>query len=72
MSELFVRLKIMKSYMIDCDTCQADPIECGDCLMSVLTDPDYGQPVRFTQQEREAFEVMAEVGLVPPLRLVAG
>ncbi|MCL1923219.1 MAG: hypothetical protein FWG15_05115 [Propionibacteriaceae bacterium] len=60
----------MKFYVIDCERCLADPSSCSDCLMSMLSDPDYGQPVRFTTQEREALDIMAEVGLVPPLRLV--
>ncbi|MDR0489445.1 MAG: hypothetical protein LBG99_08675 [Propionibacteriaceae bacterium] len=62
----------MKSYVIDCDTCQARNLSCGDCLMSVIADPEFGQPVRFSEQEKEALAVMADAGLVPPLRLVAG
>ncbi len=72
MSEAPVRLSIMKSYVIDCGSCQADPAVCGDCLMAFIADPQFGQPVRFSQQESEALKVMAEVGLIPQLRLVAG
>ncbi len=44
---------------------------CGDCLMAFIADPEYGQPVRFTQEESDALHVMAEAGLIPQLRLVA-
>lgn len=39
--------------------------------MSFIAAPDFGGPVRFTQEEADALQVMAEVGLVPILRLAA-
>ncbi len=72
MSEVGARLLGMKSYMIDCGTCQADREVCGDCLMAFIADPGFGQPVRFSQEESDALKVMADVGLIPQLRLVAG
>jgi len=59
----------MKSYVIDCSTCQADPSSCDDCLMAFMA--DVGEPVRFSEEEAHAVKVMAEVGLLPRLRLVA-
>jgi len=70
MSEVPVRLFIMKSYLIDCDSCQAGPDNCGNCLMSFMADPEFGQPIRFSEEERNALNVMADVGLIPRLRLV--
>ena len=60
----------MKSYVIDCDSCQAGPEACADCLVSFMADPRYGQPVRFSEEEKDALDVMADVGLIPRLRLV--
>ncbi|MCL2470622.1 MAG: hypothetical protein FWF25_02620 [Propionibacteriaceae bacterium] len=62
----------MKSYLIDCDTCQGQPSECDNCLVSFMANPEFGRPVRFSEEEKDALNVMADVGLVPPLRLVAG
>ena len=65
-------LDVMKSYLIDCETCEARGASCGDCVMSFMADPEFGQPVILTQEERDALTVMADVGLIPPLRLAAG
>lgn len=62
----------MKSYVIDCSTCQADPSLCGDCLMAFMADASFGEPVKFSEEEAHALTVMADVGLLPQLRLVAG
>ena len=70
MSEGGVRLSGMKSYVIDCDSCGAGPEACGDCLMSFMADPEFGQPVKFSEEEKDALTVMADVGLIPRLRLV--
>ena len=61
----------MKSYLINCDTCQAKPSACEDCLITAIVD-QLGTPITFSEQEKDALAVMAEVGLIPPLRLVAG
>jgi len=55
--------------LIDCDTCVARDIACGDCVMTVLL----GAPstrVELDDEERAAIGSLAEAGLVPPLRLV--
>jgi hypothetical protein len=54
---------------IDCDGCAARGPACGDCVVTVLL----GAPpdgVELDDAERRAIEVLAEGGLVPPLRLV--
>jgi len=55
--------------LIDCDTCVARDIACGDCVMTVLLGmPSTG--IDLDDEERAAIGTLAEAGLVPPLRLV--
>ena len=53
---------------IDCHSCLARPAACGDCIVSVLLGP----PGQIGGEEQVAFAVLADSGLVPPLRLVTG
>ncbi len=56
---------------VDCETCVARGPACGDCVISVLLgSPPQG--VDLDHDERAALSALAEQGLVPPLRLVAG
>lgn len=57
--------------LIDCDTCVARDIACGDCVMTVLLGPPSTR-VELDEDERAAIGSLAEAGLVPPLRLVRG
>jgi hypothetical protein len=53
---------------IDCDTCQVRGLACGDCVITVLLGaPPEG--VELDAAERAAIGVLADTGLVPPLRL---
>jgi hypothetical protein len=55
--------------LIDCDLCEVRGLACGDCVVTVLL----GAPpdgVVLDRDERQALEVLAASGLVPPLRLV--
>lgn len=54
--------------IVDCDGCRMRDLACGDCVVSFLlgTTDD-----RLDAAERAAIDVLAESGLVPPLRLVA-
>jgi hypothetical protein len=55
--------------LIDCDTCVARDVACGDCVMTVLL----GTPsvrVDLDDEEQAAIDHLAGAGLVPPLRLV--
>jgi hypothetical protein len=56
--------------LIDCDTCQARGPACGDCVVTVLLGAP-PQGVVIDDDQRAAIEVLAQSGLVPPLRLVS-
>ncbi|GGO69863.1 hypothetical protein GCM10012276_07080 [Nocardioides deserti] len=53
---------------IDCDTCVVRGLACHDCVVTVLLGPP--PELTFDDDERRALELLAEGGLVPPLRLV--
>ena len=55
--------------LIDCDTCQARGDACADCVVSVMLGLP-GMPPTVDVDEVRAIAVLAESGLVPPLRLV--
>lgn len=73
--------------LIDCTTCVARDVACGDCVISVLlasppvrsrrhddpraTDPSADPAVDLDDAARAALGHLASAGLVPPLRLVA-
>ena len=57
--------------IIDCGTCTAGPAACGDCVVSVLLGPPTTRP-EIAEEHCGAVAVLAESGLIPPLRLVAG
>ncbi len=54
---------------IDCDHCAVKGPACGGCVITVLlgSTPD---GVEWDETERAALGVLADSGLVPPLRLV--
>ena len=52
--------------IIDCDSCAVRGDACGDCVVAVLL----GAPPELGADEERAIGVLAEAGLVPPLRLV--
>lgn len=55
--------------LIDCETCIAPEHACRDCVVTVLlTRP--AAPVELDDTEQAALGSLAQVGLVPPLRLV--
>ncbi len=55
--------------VIDCDRCTMRGIGCGDCVVTVLLGgPPFG--VELDDAERRAIDVLADAGLVPPLRMV--
>ena len=55
--------------LIDCDSCAARDIHCGDCVVAVLLGP---RPVavELDSAEEAALGAFASGGLLPPLRLV--
>ena len=55
--------------LIDCDSCEVRGLACGDCVVTVLLGaPPEG--VHLDGDHRAALDVLADSGLVPPLRLV--
>ena len=53
---------------IDCDTCVVRGAACGDCVVTVLLGPP--PELTFDDEACRALDVLAQGGLVPPLRLV--
>lgn len=53
---------------IDCDTCEVRGLACHDCVVTVLLGPP--PELAFDDDEQRALGVLAESGLVPPLRMV--
>ena len=57
--------------LIDCDTCRARGLGCGNCLMSLLVG-EADTCAELDDSEAAAFVALAAGGLLPPLRFVAG
>jgi len=55
--------------LIDCETCHVREVACGDCVIPVLLG-NSGGLVEFDEAEHVAVAVLAQQGLIPPLRLV--
>ncbi len=55
--------------LIDCDSCAARDIACGDCVVAVLLGPR-ANSVELDSAEQDALGAFASGGLLPPLRLV--
>ncbi|MFT4011098.1 MAG: hypothetical protein QM655_13765 [Nocardioidaceae bacterium] len=53
---------------IDCDTCLVRGPACRDCVVTVLLGPP--PELGFSDDETRALAVLADGGLVPPLRMV--
>lgn len=57
--------------IVDCDTCVARGPACGDCVVtSLLGPPGWWATEGLPGEEAAALAVLADSGLVPPLRLV--
>ncbi len=53
---------------IDCDRCELRGVGCADCVVAVLL----GEPaegVEISPARRRALRILAEGGLIPPLRM---
>jgi hypothetical protein len=55
--------------LIDCDSCAVRGLACGDCVVTVLLGVSPAG-VELDAAEQAALSVLADQGLVPPLRLV--
>lgn len=56
--------------VVDCGTCSVRGDACTDCVVTFLIGPP--PELRWQDEEERAVAVLAEAGLVPPLRLVRG
>ncbi len=57
--------------MIDCDACEMQfSDQCDDCLVSYLVGHEEGTPVMLDEDEKQAVDLLADAGLVPPSRFV--
>lgn len=55
---------------IDCDRCQMRDLACDDCVVTALLGSTPAHGVEIGDGEREALGALADVGMVPPLRLI--
>lgn len=55
---------------IDCDRCQVRDVACDDCVVTALFGGPPSRGVEIGDGERKALGALADVGMVPPLRLV--
>lgn len=53
---------------IDCDSCEVRGLACGDCVVSVLLGAA-PEGVELNGAQQTALGILADSGLVPPLRL---
>ena len=58
----------MDSMDVDCGTCSVRGSACGDCVVSLLLGPP--PELSLEPDEQHALDVLADAGLMPPLRLV--
>ena len=61
----------MANLTVDCGSCVARGPDCPTCVVSVLLGPTEDLEV-LDADEQAALTVLADSGLVPPLRLIPG
>lgn len=54
--------------VIDCDSCTAKPLACEGCVVSFMLGSPQGAELE--REDVRMLDVLADSGLVPPLRLV--
>lgn len=52
--------------LVDCESCTMKDLACADCVVTMLLGPVD------VESDRGVLGVLAQAGLVPPLRLVPG
>lgn len=55
--------------VIDCDSCEAKPLACSGCVVSFMLGTSQG--AELAAEDVRVLDVLADSGLVPPLRLVS-
>ena len=56
--------------LIECETCQVRNLACGECVVTALLGEPYEGRVDIDEGERRALTVLADAGLIPPMRLI--
>ena len=54
--------------LIDCEKCEVRNVGCADCVVSVMLG-DQVDALELGDRERRALDVLADEGMLPPLRL---
>jgi len=69
-AEMSVAITIVFYMIIDCDSCVMRGPACEECVVTFMTIP-VRQPdtAELDAAEARAIEVLAEAGLIPPLRM---
>jgi hypothetical protein len=55
--------------LIECDSCEVRGTGCGQCVVTALLGGPAEGGVDIDDEELRALDVLADVGMVPPLRL---
>ncbi|GAA2099692.1 hypothetical protein [Actinomadura alba] len=55
--------------LIECDSCEVRDTGCGQCVVTALLGVPVAGEVDIGDEELRALDVLAGVGMVPPLRL---
>ncbi|MBC6462434.1 hypothetical protein [Actinomadura sp. HBU206391] len=55
--------------LIECDNCEVRATGCGQCVVTALLGVPAGAGIDIGDDELRALDVLADVGMVPPLRL---
>jgi len=59
--------------LIDCDTCvQQHTLTCDDCVVNFLLNQKPGEAIVIDIAERRSMRLLANAGLIPPLRHSSG
>lgn len=56
--------------LIDCDRCRVRDLACDDCVVTALLGGPPSRSVEIGDGEHRALGALADIGMVPPLRLV--
>jgi hypothetical protein len=54
--------------LIDCEKCEVRNVGCADCVVSFMLGAPADE-VEIGDGERRALDILAEAGMLPPLRL---
>jgi hypothetical protein len=57
--------------LIECQTCRMRELACGECVVTTLLGPPTVIPVDLDEQGRRALAVLADAGLIAPMRSIA-